>query len=156
MNTIHWIPVIHILHQWWVQHLDLKRRILFPRQSMAASTQSTSGMFPYQVSLAALNHRVHKLGLISDWKYRDFCIEIARRGYNKSEPRGTERERSVVWQKVLNSLWSEGKTHKTIADEIHVRASEVNDLLFGVLTAATGQTRQDRQPLTLVPRAENE
>jgi hypothetical protein len=67
-----------------------------------------------------------------------------------------EREKSVVWQKVLNSLWSEGKTHKTIADEIHVGASEVNDLLFGVLTAATGQTRQNCQPLTLVPSAENE
>jgi Zn-dependent peptidase ImmA (M78 family)/DNA-binding XRE family transcriptional regulator len=54
----------------------------------------------WRVSVAALNYRIHKLGLISDWRYRDFCIEIATSGYNKNEPFPIEREKSVVWQKV--------------------------------------------------------
>jgi hypothetical protein len=34
----------------------------------------------WRVSLAALNYRVHKLGIVTDWKNRDFCIEISVSG----------------------------------------------------------------------------
>lgn len=50
----------------------------------------------WKVSLAALNYRVHKLGIISEWKNRDFCMEMAKLGYNKNEPNEIKRERSVV------------------------------------------------------------
>src|SRR5205814_6692276 len=81
----------------------------------------------WRVSLAALNYRVHELKLITDWKYRGFCIEIAKRGYNKSEPGEIEREKSVVWEKVLKSLWAEKTTHLSMADELHLPESEVAD-----------------------------
>lgn len=87
----------------------------------------------WKVSLAALNYRVHKLGITSAWKNRDFCIEISRRGYNKSEPNGIPRERSLVWDKVMKTLWSEKTTHQDIADALHLPLSEVIDLLFGIL-----------------------
>jgi Zn-dependent peptidase ImmA (M78 family) len=82
------------------------------------------------VSLAALNYRVHRLRLITDWKYRDYCIEMATKGYNKNEPNEIQRETSVVWQKVLMSLWAEKTTQDDIADELLLPHSELNDLLF--------------------------
>ena len=91
----------------------------------------------WKVSLAALNYRLHKIGVTTEWKNRDFCIEIARKGYNKSEPNGIERELSVVWDKVLKSLWAERTTQNDVAEELSLPVSEVSDLLFGTLNTLT-------------------
>ncbi len=104
----------------------------------------------WKVSLAALNYRVHKLGIISDWKNRDFCIEIAKMGYNKIEPKPIEREKSVVWEKVLKTLWAENTTHVDIANNLHLPQSEVSDLLFGVLSTSPAGGRGPSQPLSIV------
>ncbi|MEW6161369.1 MAG: XRE family transcriptional regulator [Verrucomicrobiota bacterium] len=88
----------------------------------------------WRVSLAALNYRVHRIGLISEWRNRDFCIAIAKHGYNVSEPCPIERERSVVWEKVLKALWAEKTTQVDVAEQLFLPVSEVADLLFGVLT----------------------
>ena len=87
----------------------------------------------WRVSVAALNYRLHKLGLISDWRYRDFCIEIATRGYNREEPNPLPREKSVVWEKVLKALWSEKTTQVHVARELAIPESEINGLIFSVL-----------------------
>jgi Zn-dependent peptidase ImmA (M78 family)/DNA-binding XRE family transcriptional regulator len=109
----------------------------------------------WRVSLAALNYRVHKLGIISEWKNRDFCIEIARRGYNKDEPKGIEREKSVVWEKVLKSLWAENTTHLDIADQINLPISEVSDLLFGVLNRVVAGNAIQSGPFSVVSDKED-
>ncbi len=74
----------------------------------------------WKVSVAALNYRLHKLKLTSDWRYRDLCIEISTRGYNRTEPEPMPRERSVVWEKVLRALWAERTTQKNIADAVAI------------------------------------
>jgi Zn-dependent peptidase ImmA (M78 family)/DNA-binding XRE family transcriptional regulator len=68
----------------------------------------------WKVSLAALNYRLHKLGFISDWTYRDFCIQIATR-FRRAEPEEMEREKSAVWKKVMRLLWSKKVTQADIA-----------------------------------------
>jgi Zn-dependent peptidase ImmA (M78 family) len=104
----------------------------------------------WRVSLAALNYRVHKIGIISDWKNRDFCIEIALKGYNKDEPQPIEREKSAVWEKVLKTLWSEKTAPFDIANALNLPLSELSDLLFGVLnTAVSGKPIQPK-PLSIV------
>jgi Zn-dependent peptidase ImmA (M78 family) len=107
----------------------------------------------WKVSLAALTYRIHKLGIISDWKNRDFCIEIAKRRYNRKEPNEIEREKSAVWEKVLQALWSEKTTHVDIASQLNIPVREVSDLLFGILNAprSGGFTRK---PLLLVTKQE--
>lgn len=87
----------------------------------------------WKVSLAALNYRLRRLGLTTEWKNRELCIEIAKRGYHKTEPKGIDRERSSVWEKVLNNLWAEKTTEAEIAKDVNVPIDEVSDLLFGVL-----------------------
>ena len=87
----------------------------------------------WKVSLAALNVRLHRLGITSDWKYRDFCIEIATRGYNKDEPQPIPREKSIVWEKVLRGLWAEKTTQTDIAKALGIPESEVSGLVFGMV-----------------------
>jgi Zn-dependent peptidase ImmA (M78 family)/DNA-binding XRE family transcriptional regulator len=96
----------------------------------------------WRVSLAALNYRVRELSLTSEWKYRGFCIEIAKRGYNKSEPDEIEREQSVVWDKVLKSLWLEKTTNLDIARELSLPPNELGGLLFGMLNRLLNQPSQ--------------
>jgi len=96
----------------------------------------------WRVSLTALTYRAHKLGIISDWKYRDFYIEISTKGYNREEPMESEREKSVVWDKVLKALWAEKTTQDDIARALDVPTDEVADLLFGMLNTGIPVTNK--------------
>ena len=104
----------------------------------------------WRVSVAALNYRLHKLRITSDWKYRDLCIQISQHKYNVKEPHEIERERSVVWQKVMMTLWSEKTTQKDIARQLNLPLSEVNTLIFGILHGASNQKPEGTQPLALI------
>ncbi len=104
----------------------------------------------WKVSLAALCYRLHKLRLITDWRYRDFCIEMATKGYNREEPFGIQRERSVVWQKVLTELWSENTTHEDIAEALALPETEIAALLFGVLIPVDEGMGGQKKELALV------
>jgi Zn-dependent peptidase ImmA (M78 family)/DNA-binding XRE family transcriptional regulator len=104
----------------------------------------------WRVSLAALNYRIHQLGITTDWKYRDFCIEIAKLGYNRNEPNEIEREGSAVWQKVLKTLWAEKTTQEDIAKELSIPSSEVNGLLFLFAPARSVVTDEANQILSVL------
>lgn len=105
------------------------------------------------VSLAALNYRLHKLQITTDWKYRDFCIAIVKRGFGKIEPNPIAREQSIVWEKVLKSLWCEGITPRDIAEQLFLPEGELSGLL-GILNVestplvADGTTLQVFQATT--------
>jgi Zn-dependent peptidase ImmA (M78 family)/DNA-binding XRE family transcriptional regulator len=86
----------------------------------------------WKVSVMALIYRLHRVGILSPWQYRMFCIQASDLGYRTSEPFGISREQSVVWQKVLTALWKERVTKKEIADALHVPSQEIENLLFGL------------------------
>jgi len=89
----------------------------------------------WKVSLAALCYRMHKEEFLSDWRYRDLCIQIRVR-FKDTEPEGIERERSVVWSKVMKALWSERLTQLDIAKDLALPEEEVSALIFGLLSEA--------------------
>lgn len=103
--------------------------------------QMISAKRRWKVSLVALNYRLHRLGLTSEWKNRDFCIEMVTRGYNKSEPDGIPRECSKLWEMVLKELWSEGVTHHNIATDLALPEDELATLLFGILQSPDASIR---------------
>lgn len=82
------------------------------------------------VSVAALNYRLNKLGIVSEWQNRNLNIEISRRGYRKNEPEGLPRERSSLWPQVFTSLWQERLTRESIAAQLHVPSDELDQLLM--------------------------
>ena len=101
----------------------------------------------WRVSLAALNYRLHSLGLTTQWRYRDFCIELTKRGFHREEPNPIPREQSVVWTKVLAALWAEKTTQTHIARDLSVPESELNDLIFGI--AHAGMSKRPNKKVTL-------
>ena len=86
----------------------------------------------WSVSVMALLHRLRYLKIMSDWQYRMFCIDATGLGYRRAEPFGVAREQSVVWQKVLTTLWGERVTKAEIARDLHVLSDEIENLLFGL------------------------
>jgi Zn-dependent peptidase ImmA (M78 family)/DNA-binding XRE family transcriptional regulator len=114
----------------------------------------------WNVSLAALTYRLHRLGLVSDWHYRKLYIEISARGYRKTEPDGAPREVSQVLHKVFNALREEGVSKHDVAAALHVHPEDVDELVFGLaLTALEGDGRRasalGRRPkLTIVASKE--
>ncbi|MDH6580385.1 ImmA/IrrE family metallo-endopeptidase [Kitasatospora sp. MAP5-34] len=93
----------------------------------------------WRVAAMALAHRLHELGLSTEWQYRTHCVELSRLGYRKAEPGGVQRETSQVLGKVFSALRSEGIRPSDIARDLHLRPADLNDLIFGlVVTAQTG------------------
>jgi Zn-dependent peptidase ImmA (M78 family) len=112
---------------------------LMPRADVLATLPRVYGLDEiirhktrWGVSVAALNYRLHKLGVTTPWQYRDLCIQISQRGLRKAEPPGTEmaREMSVVWPKVMESLRREGIGKYDIAQALALPVEELENLLF--------------------------
>ena len=93
--------------------------------------------------------RLNRLKIMTDWQYRMFCIDATELGYRKSEPFGQSRETSIVWQKVLTTLWKERTTKASIAKELHLPAGELENLLFGLM-GDQSEARERPPPLRLV------
>ena len=102
----------------------------------------------WRVSAAALAYTLHKQGVISDWHYRGYCIELNKYG-RANEPYGIEPEISQVWQKILTDLWRQGKTISHIASDLKIPERELSNLLFGI-AAAPNETQRERPNLRIV------
>lgn len=106
------------------------------------------------VPAMAYVYRVHELGLISDWHYRSYCIELTKRGYRKDEPDGQRPESSLLLAKVFNLLRRSQITMAQLVEELHVSENELSQLVFGlVLTGQQGGkhwTERRRNHLSLL------
>lgn len=128
---------------------------LMPREDVLA----TAPMFPsledlavaklrWNVSVAALNYRLHRLGVTTDWHYRELCIELSRRG-RSNEPNPMPRQQSQLLEKVFVALRSEGVTRGQIAAKLCIRTSDLHALVFGLTTTLLeggGQTEATSEP----------
>lgn len=94
------------------------------------------------VSAMAMAYSSHKAGLLSDWGYRQTCIELTKLGYRTGEPEGMKRETSRVFTVALPALRkSKGWDTADIADRLGVNAAEVHGLSFGQALTAVSQHR---------------
>lgn len=114
---------------------------LMPRESVLAAAPRLASLnalislkSQWNVSVAALNRRLHDVGALSDWHYRSLCIEIATNGYRSCEPKGIEPEMSQILEKVLQSLRSDSIGTADIARDLHLHPPDVDELLFGLAT----------------------
>lgn len=110
---------------------------LMPKDSVAANQPPTYSIkyltklkHYWGVSLAAMAYRFNSLGLVSEWNYRNLCIDIAKSGYRSNEPEPMERETSQLLTKVLDALHVRKQGRREIADSLSVSVDEINALTF--------------------------
>jgi Zn-dependent peptidase ImmA (M78 family) len=131
---------------------------LMPRDDVEATfprihtlNQIIEGKKRWGVSVMALIVRLGKLGIITDWQYRNFAIQATECGYRKTEPFCRPRELSIVWKKVLMALWSEKTTKEDIARQLLIPTDELENLLFGLAGLRPDEGSQIvRPPLRLI------
>jgi Zn-dependent peptidase ImmA (M78 family) len=93
----------------------------------------------WRASVAAIGYRLHELGLMSDWHYKHFNIELSRRG-RQNEPSPLARETSAIIRKALAELAEEGCGLRDIAAELHLPVSELQALSFGMHVVEGGRS----------------
>lgn len=94
------------------------------------------------VSAAALNHRMHELGITNAWQYRHLSAEISKRGYRTDEPDPAPRESSQLLSKVLAALRGDSLSQRDIAGSLNYPSAEIEQLIFGLtMTSLEGGTR---------------
>jgi Zn-dependent peptidase ImmA (M78 family)/DNA-binding XRE family transcriptional regulator len=101
----------------------------------------------WSVSAMNLTHRMHKLGLLTDWQVRSAYIQLGRLGYRQGEPDGIERESSQILPKVFAALREEGKTRGDIAQALHIPVDEINRAVCGLVVARGGDIAIASAPL---------
>lgn len=113
----------------------------------------------WKVAAMAMTHRLHELGLLTEWGYRTACVQLSRLGYRSTEPNGIQRESSQLLAKVFRSVRDGGETPGTIASAIGITTGELQGHVFGLtMTAVNGggraSSQMSRTGLHLVPSAD--
>lgn len=85
------------------------------------------------VSVAALNYRLHSVGLTTEWINRNLCMQIATSGYRTNEPQGMARETSQILEKVFRNLREDGIGKSVVAQDLYVGQQEIEELTYGLL-----------------------
>lgn len=104
----------------------------------------------WRVSALALTYRLHRLGLLSEWQYTSLCIELGKRGYRTGEPNGIEKEKSIIWGKVLKKLWNEKTTKSEIAQENLIFLDELEGLIGEMAEISSPTQFQGKSYLNIV------
>lgn len=120
---------------------------LMPRSSIAAFAPRAPSLprlvkakHTWNVSVPALAHRLHDVGVITDWQYWSLCRDIQQAGFRTEEPESAPREMSRVWEKVFSMLRDDGVSRVALAARFGWNVDELNALVFGlVLGAVPGQ-----------------
>lgn len=89
----------------------------------------------WRISVAALNYRMHDLGLTTDWHYRELCIEISQAGREK-EPNSLRRDQSYILTHMLSVMRSEGVSRSDIARQLNFSRRDFDRLLNGLVVGA--------------------
>jgi Zn-dependent peptidase ImmA (M78 family)/transcriptional regulator with XRE-family HTH domain len=94
----------------------------------------------WKVAAMALTYRLNELGFLTEWEYRNHCIELSRRGYRRSEPGGIPHESSLLLTKVLRSLRAKNMGLSNIALDIGVSVPELSQHLLELVVMSVPQT----------------
>jgi len=82
----------------------------------------------WKTSLSSLCYRLHKLDILTDWQYRQFCIEISQR-FKEIEPNSVGTISSTLWDMVFKELWSKKITKLSISKELNIPLDEIEKLV---------------------------
>ncbi|QKW22335.1 ImmA/IrrE family metallo-endopeptidase [Kitasatospora sp. NA04385] len=98
------------------------------------------------VSAMALTYRLHKLELLSDWRYNQTMKQLASMGYRNAEPGSSMvRESSQLLAKVFDALRKPplSMSPADVATQMDIFPEELNDYVFGLVpVGVTGGGRQ--------------
>lgn len=98
----------------------------------------------WRVSAMALTHRLRELEMLTEWSYRDLCVQLSKEGYRSQEKfRPIVPETSLLLKKLL-SADSMGPRFAELAAQLGLTDGEFKRYIYGLLptSVAPGQGPQ--------------
>jgi Zn-dependent peptidase ImmA (M78 family) len=95
----------------------------------------------YRVSAMAATKRLSDIGKLTEWSYRQNCVQLSQRGFRSAEPGGITRERSRVFGAVFASLRRQGIRSSQVASDLEILPEELHGLTFGQATISLAGDR---------------
>ena len=127
---------------------------LMPRRSVIAHAQPGMTLHDiirakhyWNVSVANLTYRLHKLRLLTQHQYTSIFIQIGRYDYRTNEPEPSERETSQVLNKVFRRLREKGTTVGSVAGNLALHRDDISKLLVGLVSFPVSVGPENQQPL---------
>jgi Zn-dependent peptidase ImmA (M78 family)/DNA-binding XRE family transcriptional regulator len=129
---------------------------LMPRSTVVAKIQRGASLpqlvaakHVWGVSAAALAYRSHKVGILSDWHYRNLCIEMSKLRYRTNEPDPIrDRETSQVLHKVFTKLAQDGISRRVVAQSLKLDVNDLESIIFGLVALDGGGEPTGSAPKT--------
>lgn len=87
----------------------------------------------WQVAAVLFVKRLHDVGLLGDWAYRNLMIELSQRGYRSGEPNGIPRESSRFLAGALAELRRDGTSVRDVAHALRLAPEDLRQSLFGLV-----------------------
>lgn len=120
---------------------DFASAFLMPRKGIEAQQLTEPSLATvlamktqWHVSLTSMARRLHLLGHLSAWRYREMMIEIQQRGWRISEPYGLKaRETSRVLFNAFGPMRRKGEGAKEVAQKLHLFTEELQRMIFGLV-----------------------
>ncbi|MGH3272860.1 MAG: helix-turn-helix domain-containing protein, partial [Streptosporangiaceae bacterium] len=110
--------------------------VIAQRLAHATVDQILAAKQTWNVSAMALTHRLHELGLLTEWGYRTACVSLSRLGFRRAEPGGIPHETSQLLSKVFRALRDDGVPPRRIARDLSLSVAELNSHVFGLVPTA--------------------
>ncbi|WP_420592127.1 helix-turn-helix domain-containing protein [Bacterioplanoides sp.] len=96
----------------------------------------------WKVSAMGLIVHSKNVGILSEWQYRNLIIEASKLGLRKKEIDGIEHEKSGLIPVIMKDLQGSASSDiKFIADDLNLPISEVSNLLFGVASLSSENSK---------------
>lgn len=90
----------------------------------------------WRVSAVALVQRLWHLGIISEWHYRTWMIELSQRGFRTSEPGGLRPEASMLFRQLFSLAREDSWSSRRIASALRIPDNELEGMVFGLVIAS--------------------
>lgn len=108
--------------------------ILAQQLANASVERILSAKRRWNVSAMALAYRLHRLNLLSEWRFNQTNKQLAALGFRTDEPGSkVSRESSQLLSKVFDALRDEGMTAADIAAEVGIYPEDLNQYVFGLV-----------------------
>jgi Zn-dependent peptidase ImmA (M78 family)/DNA-binding XRE family transcriptional regulator len=88
------------------------------------------------VAAMALTHRLQELDLLTEWGYRDLCVQLSKAGFRRSEPGGIPREKSERLRQAIGLLREEHVSVAEVASTLSIDPAELKSWMLGITMQA--------------------
>lgn len=111
---------------------------LMPRESLLAHFRRNPPLAAVKelkrywgVSALSLCHRLHQIGMLTDWLYHSAMVSLSKEGYRTGEPDSDlNMERSKIFDLLVQDLRQHGEVHDLL-DALHQKINDLSGMTFG-------------------------